>query len=241
VGIQELSDLHQDVAELLGRGLVANADHREQSHTVSLGEVLELQVRELRIRDRYHRAVEGAHACRADPDLFHRADLVAEPAELAHAHRAVSVERHPSEQILDRLLCREGHGDSAHAQTCNQRGDAEAEAVEDRHEGEYEDDSLHHLPARWHCSCGRTLTAFYEALLDSPGQHVDGAKQKPGRGHDEDGAEQSRHELQDFQFEPERQQCSAKDHDRHDQADGACGSVDQGVVDRRVRTSRQGP
>ena len=113
---------------------------------VAPGEVLDLEVGELRVRDGDDGAVERAHPRRAQPHLFDGADRPPETTELPDAHRLVGVERDAADEVLQRLLRRQRDGDPAHAQPRQHGDDVDAETVEHCKAGEDGDEDLRRLP-----------------------------------------------------------------------------------------------
>jgi hypothetical protein len=109
---------------------------------IAEAQVLERQGRELRIRDRHQRAAHGADAGRAEADVLDRPDGVAEAADVAQTHGLVRDEADAAEEVLDRLLGREGDGQPADAEAGEETRHVEAEVLE---RGDERDDDDEHL------------------------------------------------------------------------------------------------
>jgi hypothetical protein len=94
-------------------GAVREADHRGEADAVPRGEGLDPRVRELAVRDRDERPVECADLRRPQADPLHGAGEVVDLHGIADAQRLVGGDRQRAEDVLDRLLRPEGHGDAA--------------------------------------------------------------------------------------------------------------------------------
>ena len=188
------------MAELIGRGLVAQAEGHPQPDAVALGEVLQPEIGELRVGHGDHGAVQGAHAGGAHPDALHRPHLVAEAAEVADLHGLIRDEGQPSEEMLHRLLGREGHRDAAHAEAGDEGGDVHAQHVQhgeesqDQHQclrhplGEIDDGERGHLSAPDHGEACHVAHHVHQAQAE-PGQgdHRDEPLHRAERGVDGHG------------------------------------------------------
>ena len=97
------------------------------SSPVALGEVVELHLRELRVRDGDHGPVQGPDAGRAQADLLDGADLLAVAAEVADAHRPVGEQGEAADDVLQRRPDRKGEGETTDAETGDERRDRDAD------------------------------------------------------------------------------------------------------------------
>ena len=175
---QDLAHARQQEADLVGRRLVAHADHREEPHPIALREVLERHAGERAVRDADDGPIERAHPGGAQTDLLDRAHLTSVPEEVAHPHRPVGEQRDAPEQILERLLGGERHRDAADAEAGHRRRHVHAEGAEDAEQPHHDDDDL-----------GGQL----ERLEDGEQAHVAEA-QRPGADGEDGDVDEPEHE-----------------------------------------------
>jgi hypothetical protein len=138
--------LNQDVADLVRGRFVAQANRRVVPDTVAPGKVLDLEVRELRVRDGDDGAIERAHPRRAEAYLLDGTDCPSEATEFPHPHRLVGVECDTADEVFQRLLCCQRHRDPADAEPCQDSDDVDTETVEHGNAGESRDKDLQRLP-----------------------------------------------------------------------------------------------
>src|SRR5262245_12953438 len=165
--LEEAPDRFEDPAQLLGGRLVAEADRREQPDAVPHREVLDLDLGEVRVRDRQDRWLQGAQPRRPQPDVLHRADLVAEPAEVADANGLIDAESEPAEHVRDRLLRCERDRGAADPDAGEQPADVESRLLEDRYDEEEEDGALRRAPSEDHERDAGALALPLEARADA--------------------------------------------------------------------------
>jgi hypothetical protein len=86
--------------------------------------------RDLAVGHRYERPIEGANPRGAKADGLDRAHQTIEADEVADAKRLVGASRERAEEVLHGLLRREGDGDAADAEPCEETRDGIAELGE---------------------------------------------------------------------------------------------------------------
>ena len=188
VGRERLADPPDEPADLVRARLVAHADGREEPEAVAVGEVLDLDRRQLPVRHAHHRPLEGADAGGAQPDVLHGSHPGAVPAEVADADRLVQAERHPAEEVLHGLLRRERQRDAAEAEAGHDPRDVEPEVLEQAEEAERDDEHLGDAAAEVeHRDRGAALLAHHP-LPGRAGQDVHEPQADPGDEQDGEAA-----------------------------------------------------
>ena len=107
--------LDQNIADLVRGRLVAQANRRVVPDPLAPREVLDLEVRELRVRNGDDGAIERAHPRRAQAHVLDGTDSPAKATEFSHPHRLVGVKRDAADEVLQRLLRRQRNCDPADA------------------------------------------------------------------------------------------------------------------------------
>src|SRR4029450_9912205 len=163
---------------------------RVEQDAIPLLEVLDLQVEELGVGNRDHRAFGRTHARGPEADALDGPLLVAEAAEVAHLNGLVADHREPSEEILHGALGGQRNPDAADADRRDQRADLDAHRFEehqDRHHRHHDlepalNEVDHRLP-RW-------LLAPEQSPPDELTRYLDETQGEPAHDDDE-------HELLD--------------------------------------------
>ncbi len=175
--------VHRDALDVPEIRPVAHAD-LEQDRLLGVGEG---EVRgdgggELRVRDDRQVVRQLADGRVAPGDVLHVPFLArTEPDEVSRAHLAGEENVNPGEQVGQRVLQGEPHGQPAHAQGGEQRGNRDPERVEHHQPAQREDGRPHEIGDQVGRGehPGRGLRAQAHQVAREPGQG-------PGDGHDQE-------------------------------------------------------
>ena len=126
---EEIAETHEEIADLAGAGVGADL-HRELDRDPLAARVVdELHLRKLGVGDRDERLVEPTDPRRTQADLFDPTANIAILAFVADPHRLVGEQDDAGDQILDRVLRRQRHGQAARPEPGEERRYWDAEGI----------------------------------------------------------------------------------------------------------------
>ncbi len=126
----DVLDQPWDRPECLVRRLVGHAEREDDPPLEQPLEIADPAGQQIGIAEDELLARQTPDTCRFEPDTLHRAHQVVHDDEVAGHEGLVQHDRERREQIGEDVLDRERHGDSAHAQTRDQRRDLDAEVAQ---------------------------------------------------------------------------------------------------------------
>ena len=212
---------------------------REEPEAVALGEVLDLDRRQLRVRHAHHRPLEGADAGGAQPDVLDGPHPGAVAAEVPDADRAVQAERHPAEEVLDGLLGRERQRDAAEAEAGHDPRDVEAEVLEQAENAERDDEHLGGAAAEVeHRDRGAALLAHHP-LAGGAGQDGHEPQADPRDEQDGQAARDADEEGLHGHVEPQPVGAAEEEVERRQEPQRTVNGLDDPIVEPGRRAARE--
>src|SRR5512135_2671935 len=106
--IKHLTDLGEDIPELVCRGFIPQAEGMVKPDLIAHREVLEAHHCELAVRNRNGGSLEGPESGRAQADILNGTEVVSCPAEVPHADGLIRDDHDPAEEIFQCFLCGKG-------------------------------------------------------------------------------------------------------------------------------------
>ena len=117
-------------AHLAGGGLVAKPDEMMKPELVACRQRLDVHVRDLAVRHADDGAILCTDAGRSQADVVDGPDGLAELEEVADAHGLVEDDGEPADDVLERLLRGQRHGNASDAEACEGGGRIDADVVQ---------------------------------------------------------------------------------------------------------------
>ena len=156
---------------------------------------LDPHVGELAVGERHQRAVGGADARRSQADGLDGAGEAVHRHVVADAEGLVHADGEGSEEVLHRLLRREGEGDAADAEAGEEAADGDAERREPGEQGADQERDLEHLGAERHQRLRRRVGLGGRLLEDAARADVDAAGGEPHEADEEARAREGLDEV----------------------------------------------
>src|SRR5581483_12063281 len=113
MAVEQLPNLGQHEAQVIGLRFHAHAERGLEQDLVAAAEILKIDGRHGAVRYCDQGSLFGPYARGSQPDILDDAGPISEAADVAHAEHFVAQHRHAAEKILDRLLRTESNREAA--------------------------------------------------------------------------------------------------------------------------------
>jgi arylsulfatase A-like enzyme len=176
---QHALETRKHLSYRLRRRVVNEPDRACEADAIAGGVGFDTLLGQPAVRNADQGAIERAHACRSEPDRFHRPHEILDLDEVSLAKGLIDSEREGSEHVLDRLLRGECEGQAPHTEAGNQACHRIPELRQHGHGGHRQHAGLEHTRAQWQERAGRWISVCPGRVTEHTLSHVDTAKQHP--------------------------------------------------------------